>query len=78
MDESEKNMSEKILKVHEKNKFDAIVTLGRGETVKNTLRLQKAGINVVYLPETIDNNIWGTDNSIGFVTALGIATEVVD
>ncbi|NMW64719.1 ATP-dependent 6-phosphofructokinase [Mobiluncus mulieris] len=76
--ESEKDMSEKILKVYEKNKLDAIVTLGGGGTAKNALRLQKAGINVVHLPKTIDNDIWGTDNSIGFATALEIATEAID
>lgn len=78
VDGAVKDMSEKILKVYEKNKLDAIVTLGGGGTAKNAMRLQKAGLNVVHLPKTIDNDIWGTDNSIGFSTALEIATEAVD
>jgi 6-phosphofructokinase 1 len=42
------------------------------------LRLQEAGINVLTLPKTIDNDIHGTDLSFGFDTALGIATEAMD
>lgn len=54
------------------------MTLGGGGTAKNALRLQKAGLNVVHLPKTIDNDIWGTDDSFGFATALEIATEAID
>lgn len=78
IDGTAKDVTEKVLKVYEKNKLDALVTIGGGGTVKNAMRLQKAGINVVHLPKTIDNDIWGTDNSIGFATALEIATEAVD
>jgi 6-phosphofructokinase 1 len=38
----------------------------------------KKGINVVTIPKTIDNDLFGTDHSIGFDTALGIATDAVD
>lgn len=78
VDGVEKDMTEKMAKVYEKNKLDALVTLGGGGTAKNALRLQKAGLNVVHLPKTIDNDIWGTDDSFGFATALEIATEAVD
>lgn len=78
VDGEEKDMTDKILKVCEKNKLDALVTLGGGGTAKNALRLQNAGLKVVHLPKTIDNDIWGTDDSFGFATALEIATEAVD
>jgi 6-phosphofructokinase len=42
------------------------------------MRLQKAGLNVLTLPKTIDNDIAGTDTSFGFATATEIATEALD
>lgn len=58
--------------------IDCIVCLGGGGTQKNALRLQKAGVNVITLPKTIDNDVAMTDASFGFATALDIATEAVD
>ncbi|MDD7384825.1 MAG: ATP-dependent 6-phosphofructokinase [Actinomycetaceae bacterium] len=78
VDGEEKDMVPHIAKVYEKNKLDALVTLGGGGTAKNALKLAKAGMNVLHLPKTIDNDIWGTDDSFGFATALEIATEAVD
>ena len=62
----------------EKNQLDGLIMLGGGGTAKNALRLADAGINVITLPKTIDNDIWGTDSSFGFATALEIATEAID
>ena len=58
--------------------LNALVCLGGGGTQKNALRLHKVGIPVVTLPKTIDNDVWGTDVTFGFDTALGIATEAID
>ena len=44
-----------------------------GGTAKNAYKLAKAGLNVLHLPKTIDNDIVGTDDSFGFSTALEIA-----
>ena len=52
--------------------------IGGGGTAKNALRLQAAGLNVLTLPKTIDNDIYGTDTSFGFATATEIATEAID
>lgn len=67
-----------IVKNYEANKLDALVCLGGGGTAKNANRLAKAGLNVLQLPKTIDNDIWGTDDTFGFATALEIATDAVD
>jgi 6-phosphofructokinase 1 len=56
----------------------ALVCLGGGGTQKNALKLHKAGMPVVTLPKTIDNDVYGTDRSFGFDTALDIATEAID
>jgi 6-phosphofructokinase 1 len=58
--------------------LDALVCLGGGGTQKNALRLANKGVPVITLPKTIDNDVWGTDVSFGFDTALKIATEAVD
>ncbi len=58
--------------------LDALVCLGGGGTQKNALHLQQAGLNVVTLPKTIDNDVAETDVTFGFDTALGIATEAID
>lgn len=58
--------------------LDGIVCIGGGGTAKNARRLEKAGLNVLHLPKTIDNDIAHTDTSFGFSTALGIATEAID
>jgi 6-phosphofructokinase 1 len=60
------------------NGFDCVVCLGGGGTQKNAYHLQKAGLNVLTLPKTIDNDIWATDVSFGFDTAMSIATQAID
>src|SRR5512134_2646678 len=58
--------------------LDVLVCLGGGGTIKNATRLMKAGLNVITLPKTIDNDVAKTDITFGFDTALGIATEAID
>jgi 6-phosphofructokinase 1 len=59
--------------------IDCLVCLGGGGTQKNALHLLKhGGLNVLTLPKTIDNDVWGTDTSFGFDTAMNIATEAID
>ena len=57
---------------------EALVCLGGGGTQKNALRLVEAGMNVITMPKTIDNDVWGTDATFGFDTAVNIATEAID
>ena len=72
------DMTDAIVDTYERHHLDALVCLGGGGTQKNAMRLQKAGLNVVTLPKTIDNDVSMTDVTFGFDTALGIATEAVD
>ena len=59
--------------------LDCLVCLGGGGTQKNALRLfRNGGINVLTLPKTIDNDVWGTDITFGYDTAMQIATEAID
>ncbi|QYY34426.1 ATP-dependent 6-phosphofructokinase [Ruficoccus sp. ZRK36] len=58
--------------------IDCLVCLGGNGTQKNALRIQKAGLNVLTLPKTIDNDVAVTDVSFGFDTAMNIATDAID
>lgn len=70
--------TKEALKNFNKNKLDALICIGGGGTLKNAFHLKKAGINIITLPKTIDNDIPKTDFCIGFDTALGIATGAID
>ena len=73
-----RDMTGPIIEVCRKERIEALVCLGGGGTAKNALRLAKAGLNVVTLPKTIDNDVAGTDATFGYATALEIATEAID
>jgi 6-phosphofructokinase 1 len=72
------DMTDAIVDTYERRHLDALVCLGGGGTQKNALRLKKAGLNVVTLPKTIDNDVAMTDITFGFDTAMGIVTEAID
>ncbi|MBK8478440.1 MAG: 6-phosphofructokinase [Opitutaceae bacterium] len=73
-----RDMTAAIVKTYRRHKLDALVCIGGGGTHKNAARLIAQGLNIVSLPKTIDNDVALTDDTIGFDTALGIATEVLD
>jgi 6-phosphofructokinase 1 len=73
-----RDMTKAIIRTCEKQGLDALVCLGGGGTQKNALRLVEAGLPVLTLPKTIDNDVAMTDATVGFDTALGIATEAID
>jgi 6-phosphofructokinase len=78
VDGSTVDLTERIVEVYRDAKLDALVCIGGGGTAKNSLRLAQAGLDVVLLPKTIDNDVAMTDASIGFATALEIATDAID
>ena len=63
---------------YQKMKLDCLVTLGGNGTHKTANLLSQEGLNVIGLPKTIDNDIYGTDFTFGFHTAVDIATDVID
>lgn len=73
------DMTEAAVATVRKHKMDCLVCLGGGGTAKNAFRLsQKGDIRVMTLPKTIDNDVFGTDITFGYDTAMGIATEAID
>lgn len=73
-----RDMTEAIVANYRKNRLDALVCIGGGGTHKNALRLVNRGLKIITLPKTIDNDVPLTDATIGFDTALDIATEAID
>ncbi len=58
--------------------LDGLVCIGGNGTMKTAHLLSKIGLNVIGIPKTIDNDVWGTDMTFGFDSAVYIATEAVD
>ncbi len=61
-----------------KLRLEAIVVLGGEGTLSCASRLSEMGLPVVGIPKTIDNDVKETDYTIGFQTAVQIATEALD
>ncbi|MGD0342341.1 MAG: 6-phosphofructokinase, partial [Bacteroidales bacterium] len=63
---------------YEQLDLDCLVCIGGNGTLKTAYLLSQEGLNVVGLPKTIDNDVWGTDITFGFDSAVNIATEAID
>lgn len=69
----------RLIKKHYKELgLDALVCIGGNGTQRTASKLVAEGLNVIGLPKTIDNDVWGTDITFGFDSALGIATDAID
>ncbi|HUX56289.1 MAG TPA: ATP-dependent 6-phosphofructokinase [Bacteroidales bacterium] len=63
---------------YEQMGLDCLVCIGGNGTHKTAHLLSQEGLNVVGIPKTIDNDVWGTDLTFGFDSAVNIATEAID
>lgn len=61
-----------------KLQLDCLVMLGGNGSTKTANLLSEEGLNVITLPKTIDNDLWGTDMTFGFQSAVDIATTAID
>ncbi len=69
---------EVIKKNYKELGLDALVCIGGNGTQKTAGLLADEGLNVIGIPKTIDNDVWGTDVTFGFDTAVYIATGAID
>ena len=58
--------------------LDCLVILGGNGTQKTANLLREEGLNIIHLPKTIDNDIYGTDMTFGFYSAVNIASDAID
>jgi 6-phosphofructokinase 1 len=78
VDGKAQDMTDAAVATYRKHGLAALVCIGGGGTQKNALKLKEAGLNIVTLPKTIDNDVALTDTTFGFDTALNIVAEAVD
>ncbi|MDA3958531.1 6-phosphofructokinase [Oceanispirochaeta sp.] len=69
---------ERILENYDRLGLDTLICIGGNGTMKTAGKLQGMGLNVIGVPKTIDNDVWGTDVTFGFDSAVNIATEAID
>lgn len=74
-----RDMTGAAIENYRRMQLDCLFCLGGGGTQKNAHHLMKeGGIEVITVPKTIDNDVWGTDICFGFDTGMAIATEAID
>jgi 6-phosphofructokinase 1 len=74
----DRDKPEKIKQTYKKLGLDCVVCIGGNGTMKTASMLSQEGLNVIGIPKTIDNDVWGTDVTFGFESAVQIATEAID
>ena len=77
-DENGLDKVESMKHTYKKLKLDCLVVLGGNGSQKTANMLSEEGLNVVSLPKTIDNDLWGTDMTFGFQSAVDVATNAID
>ena len=78
VDDRGKSVIPTMLDTYNRLNLDCLVIMGGNGTQKSAKLIADAGMNVVTLPKTIDNDIFGTDTTFGFQSAVDIATNVID
>jgi len=74
----EKDMSDRIVDTLKMHDIDCLITIGGINTITAAYKLSKKGIQIISVPKTIENDVPGTDQSFGFLTAVDTATQALD
>ena len=77
-DENGLDKVEAMKHTYRKLKLECLVVLGGNGSQKTANLLRQEGLNIVSLPKTIDNDLWGTDITFGFQSAINVATNAID
>lgn len=72
------NGPEKVVDTMKKHGIEALIVIGGEDTLGVAAKFSAQGVKIVGVPKTIDNDIYGTDRTFGFDTAVTIATEAID
>ncbi|MFV0471334.1 MAG: 6-phosphofructokinase [Paludibacteraceae bacterium] len=72
------NDREQIKTAYKELGLDCLVCIGGNGTQRTTWKLSELGLNVIGIPKTIDNDVYGTDITFGFQSAVDIATDAID
>tara|TARA_B100001123_G_C15296906_1_gene1019551 strand:+ start:516 stop:1592 length:1077 start_codon:yes stop_codon:yes gene_type:complete len=74
IEENKKNCLENFKNLN----LEGVIVIGGNSSMGTAFLAHKEGINVIGIPKTIDNDVFGTDITVGFDTAVQIATEAID
>lgn len=77
-DENGLDKVEAMKHTYRKLKLECLVVLGGNGSQKTANLLREEGLNIVSLPKTIDNDLYGTDVTFGFQSAINVATDAID
>ena len=77
-DENGLDKVEAMKHTYRKLKLECLVVLVGNGSQKTANLLRQEGLNIVSLPKTIDNDLWGTDITFGFQSAINVATNAID
>ncbi|MDD4110506.1 MAG: ATP-dependent 6-phosphofructokinase [Clostridia bacterium] len=75
--QTEKGFS-KALSNYKKSKIDYLIVLGGDGSLQGSKRLTDNGVKVIFIPTTIDNDLFYTDKSLGFDSAVNCAVGQID
>ena len=78
VDDQGNDLMPAMLDTYNRLNLDCLIVMGGNGTQKSAKLLMDAGMNIITLPKTIDNDIWGTDTTFGFQSAVDIGTNVID
>jgi len=73
-----RDVSNNCIRVLKDHNIDALICIGGDGTMTSAARFAKKGLIVMGVPKTIDNDLYGTDITFGFNTAVNTATEAID
>lgn len=74
----EVDRSDELVAAFRDHGFDALIAIGGDGSLSIAHRLWEKGIPIVGVPKTIDNDVWGTESTFGFDTAVATATDAID
>ena len=75
---TESDRSEEVARVAKRLGLNALIVSGGDGTLAIAYGIHKLGVPVVGVPKTIDNDLRGTDHTIGFSTAVAVAADAID
>jgi 6-phosphofructokinase 1 len=73
-----KDVTDQCLTTIRRERLDALIVIGGDGTMACAAPIAEAGINVIGVPKTIDNDLVGTEITFGFLTAVATATDALD
>jgi 6-phosphofructokinase 1 len=76
--EKKKDVSRQAVRNFRSLKLDALICIGGDGTLNIAHRLHQLGVPIIGVPKTIDNDLEATDYTIGFDSAVAVATESID